>query len=217
MSTVTVPNLLVGDAINSKPINTFISSVNGFQATAESFKPEGIDRRNLQSQITHDYRKINKDFSTPIRHTTRTFTPLTHASIPIELGPVTVLAGQAFHVCASFNFTGEFAFSGGKQLAGPRRTASDGRTTFSFMLGAKRGAILTSLVQTRKDFGVIGYHTNNFITNSNCCTLELMSTVSTDTTFTFNILAQAPVRDTSASARTISIDSLNFFYVRYLV
>ena len=229
MSTVTVPNLLVGDSISSNPINTFIGSINGFKANADSFKPEGIDRRNLQPQITHDYRRMNLDstvpgFATPIRHTSDTFTKLVHGSFNggIRLGRMNVKAGEAIHVCASFNFTSRLDKSGNFEGGG---STLFGRKRLSFALGYTDGlgtptspAHIIILRETRRNFSIVGQTNSEYIINSNCCTLEYMTTFDVDKDLDFRIMAKGTHSMATVTAvPTITIDALNFFYVRYLV
>jgi len=211
MSTITVPNLKIGDAINSKPINNFISSVNSFEATASSFKPEGIDRRNIQPQITHDYKYWRADYSTPLEFTTTSFTKLNNGTQDIEIGPVTVPAGQAFHLCASFNFYGEVAAT---------RLGPNGRDKFTFALGYDTGSGVSVYSQTRRQFSVVAFSSvpspNRFMVNANSCTIELMDSVSSDTTYRFYIMGKTETVN-NVFPNKVLIDSVSFYYVRYLV
>lgn len=214
MSTITVPNLQIGDTISSKPINTFISTVNGFSATADSFKPEGIDRRNIQPQVTHDYRYWRDDPTSPYEVSSNFFTKVNNGSQDIEIGPVTVPAGQAFHVCASFNFYGEVAAT---------RSGSFGRDQFTFKIGydVTNANGTSSGSYLPKSFGVVGYSAvgapDKFIVNANCCTLELMQNTTTiENIYTFYVLAKSKTFG-QALPNKILIDSFSLFYVRYLV
>lgn len=210
MSTITVPNLQIGDGINSKPINTFISTVNGFTATADNFKPEGIDRRNIQPQITHDYRYWRDDPAVPYVAGGNSFHKLNNGAQNIEIGPVTVPAGQSFQVCASFNFIDDTL-----NVSSSSRGAT--RVTFKIGYDSTDAHGTSSNSYLPKTFGVIAQQNSMFVRNANCCTLEVMQNPSTiERTYTFYILAQSSTYG-QVFPNNVLIDSLSFFYVRYLV
>ena len=225
MSNIIVPNLKVGDTIESGPINTFINSVNSFTAAADNFKVEGIDRRNLQSQITFDYATVNQSFTHPnvVTHSNRSFLPITGTP---KIGPVTVSAGQSFHVCYSFNFfQGEPNPLPSAPYTSARlpsiftsRTANKSRMIYQFLIGATTATGLTQFHETKKMFSVAAYSSasNKYINCANACTLELMQKVDVDTTITFELFGKISFTGHVFPIQCC-IDEINSFFVRYLV
>lgn len=228
MGTITPPSLIIGDAISSQPINTFIKSVNAFTVAADNIRPEGIDRRNIQSQITHDKRKINLSLSTPLEVSSSSFQKIQSSSHSLSFNSMSVNKDEMYHICASFNFfTDENDNLNGNSNGGLRSGPSpqNGPIQVSFMIGADQTfgntTVQTQLSQTRKDFRVISSReaasaVNFYHENANCCTMQLMDKVTQDTTFDFYLLGKATALGQGQQPK-VFIDSISFFYVRYLV
>ena len=229
MGTITPPNLIIGDAISSQPINTFIKSVNGFTVAADNIKSQGIDRRNIQSQITHDYNHINSDYTSanPITISSRIFKKFEDPFAgPISLPSLTIKKDQMFQVGVSFNFyTDENDTLNGNANGGFDGTPADlGPIEATFAIGADQqiGNIMIPIQfpQTMKRYRLISStfisSSSKYHENANCCTMQVMDKATQDTTFEFYILGKASALGNSIQPK-VFIDSLNFFYVRYLV